>query len=78
MYSSNGRLVGTIPGESAFKYWFFDKKNVLIPDITNYTFTRGYYKFNFEVIDWKFASGLYSLVLETNRGVYETKLLLLK
>jgi hypothetical protein len=78
MYSSNGRLVGTIPGESAFKYWFYDKKNVLIPDITNYTFTRGYYKFNFEVIDWKFASGLYSLVLETNRGVYETKLLLLK
>lgn len=78
IYSSNGRLIGSIPGETAFKYDFYDKKNNHIPEIKNYNFTRGYYKFTFEVINWKFSSGLYTLVMETNRGVYESKLLLLK
>lgn len=78
IYSSNGRLIGSIPGETAFKYDFYDKKNNHIPEIKNYNFTRGYYKFTFEVINWKFSSGLYTLVMETNRGVYEAKLLLLK
>jgi hypothetical protein len=78
IYSANGRLIGTIPGETAFKHTFYDKTNKEIPDISNYTFTRGNYKFTFEVIDWKFSSGLYTLLMETNRGVYEAKLLLLK
>lgn len=78
VYSSNGRLIGTIPGENAFKYKVLDKTNSEIADVENYNFSRGYYKLVFDVISWKFSSGTYFLVLETSRGTYEAKLLLLK
>ncbi len=77
VYSLNGKLIGSIPGNDGFKSWFYDKSNNLILILQLYIH-RGYYKFIFEIIDWKFIFRTIFPCLETVHGTYETKLLLQK
>ncbi|OGU58182.1 MAG: hypothetical protein A2X64_06970 [Ignavibacteria bacterium GWF2_33_9] len=78
IFSLNGKLIGSSSGEGAFSYVCLDKNNQPIENMNNNLFTRGYYKFILSTINWKFASGLYFIVMKTERGTYETKLMLLK
>lgn len=76
IYSPEGRKVFDLQeyNENA-KYKITDNQGNQIVNPESYTFTKGEYHLELTPIPWKFASGAYFMIMETDNGAYKTNFL---
>ncbi len=70
-FSSSGEIIqDSWDDENSVELIYFDKNGQILAVTPNYLFRRGEYTLYINPLSWRFASGIYTLVMKTDFGVY--------